>query len=185
MNDQTIIKLFCDRNEQAISQADQKYGRGCRKIALEILGNAEDAEETVNDMWLRVWNSVPPAKPENLFAFLSAAVRNCALNRLEAKNAGNRGGGETPLALEELAYCLPSGESVEEALDQKLLQAAVDRFLGGLSFDARTIIVERYTKLTPVSEIAERFGITESKVKVTLMRVRKKLKTYLKKEGWL
>ncbi len=185
VRDAEILKLFAERDEQAIKQADKQYGKGCRKIAREILRNEEYAEEAVNDMWLRVWNSVPPAHPENLFAFLSAAVRNCALNRLEAKNAGKRGGGEIPLALEELSYCLPSAESVEEALDQKLLQAAIDRFLGGLSFDARTVFVERYTKLTPVSEIAERFGITESKVKVTLMRVRKKLKTYLKKEGWL
>ena len=57
--------------------------------------------------------------------------------------------------------------------------------LDGLSSDARTIFVERYTRLTPVSEIAGKFGVSESKVKITLMRVRKKLKTYLKKEGWL
>lgn len=185
MNDSEILKLFAERNELAIKRADEQYGNGCRKIARDILRNAEDTEEAVNDMWLRVWNSIPPVKPDNLFAFLSATVRNCALNRLEAKNAGKRGGGEIPLALEELSYCLTTGESVEEILDQHMLQAAVNRFLRGLSFDARTIFVERYTKLTPVSEIASKFGITESKVKVTLMRVRKKLKTYLKKEGWL
>ena len=185
MSDQSIIKLFCDRNEQAISQADQKYGRGCRKIALDILGNAEDAEETVNDMWLRVWNAIPSVQPDNLFAFLSATVRNCALNRVQAGKSQKRGGGEMPCALDELAYCVASDDSVEQTLDHHLLQNAIERFLDSLSADARTIFVERYTNLTPVAEIADKFGISESKVKVSLMRTRKKLKTYLKKEGFV
>ena len=185
MQDDEIMQLFRNRDEAAIREADKQYGKGCRKIAREILGNAEDAEEAVNDMWLRIWNSIPPAEPDNLFAFLSASVRNCALNRLEAKRAGKRGGGEIPQALDELSYCIPSEESVEESIDSKLLTESVNRFLDGLKFDARTVFVERYTKLTPVAEIAEKFQLTESKVKVTLMRVRKKLKAYLKKEGWL
>ena len=185
MQDHEILQLFRDRDEAAIKEADKQYGKGCRRIAREVLGNAEDAEEAVNDMWLRVWNSIPPAEPENLFAFLSAAVRNCALNRLESKNAGKRGGGEVPQALEELSYCISAEESVEESIDSRMLQDSVNGFLDGLKFDARTIFVERYTKLTPVAEIAEKFQLTESKVKVTLMRVRKKLKAYLKKEGWL
>lgn len=185
MQDAQILQLFTDRDENAIKQADKQYGKGCRKIALEILGNPEDAEEAVNDMWLRVWNHIPPAHPENLFAFLSATVRNCALNRLETKNAGKRGSGEVPAVLDELSYCIPSGESVEEALDSRMLQESINRFLESLSFDARTVFVERYTKLTPIAEIAEKFCISESKVKVTLMRVRKKLKAYLQKEGWL
>ena len=185
MTDQAIMELFCQRDETAISKADQKYGRGCRKIALSILGNAEDAEETMNDMWLRVWNAIPPAQPENLFAFLSASVRNCALNRIEAGKAQKRGGGETPCALEELAFCVASGESVEEALDYHLLRAAIERFLDGLPADARTIFVERYTNLKPITEIAEEFCISESKVKVSLLRTRKKLKAFLKKEGFV
>ena len=185
MTDQAILQLFCDRDEQAISQADQKYGKGCRKIALSVLGNQEDAEEAVNDMWLKVWNAIPPALPENLFAFLSATVRNCALNRLEAAKSQKRGGGETPQALDELSYCVAGNDSVDEALDERLLKTAIEHFLDGLSYDARTIFVERYTNLTPVAEIAEKFCISESKVKVSLMRTRKKLKSYLKKEGFL
>lgn len=185
MTDQAIMELFCRRDEKAISKADQKYGRGCRKIAISILGNTEDAEETVNDMWLRVWNAIPPAQPDNLFAFLSATVRNCALNRIEAGQTQKRGGGETPCALEELAFCVASGESVEDALDYHLLQAAIEQFLDSLSADARTIFVERYTNLTPVAEIAEKFCISESKVKVSLMRTRKKLRVFLKKEGFV
>ena len=185
MNDTQILELFAARDERALSAAKQQYENGCFKIALQILRRREDAEEAVNDMWLKVWDSIPPAKPEKLFAYLSAAVRNCALDQLAARNAAKRGAGEYPAALEELSDCLASDENPEKQVDAKLLSDAIGTFLDGISADARTIFVERYTRLTPVNEIAEKFGISVSKVKISLMRTRNKLKTYLKKEGWL
>lgn len=185
MKDEAIIQLFVERNERAITAADRKYGRGCRKIAMDVLGDPRDAEETVNEMWLRVWNAIPAAKPENLFAFLSAAVRNCALNRVETNRTQRRGSGAKEQALEELSFCIAGSESVEGTVDYHLLLKAVEQFLDTLSSDARTIFVERYTNLRTSAEIAEEFRITESKVRVSLMRTRKKLKAYLKKEGFL
>ena len=185
VKDEAIIQLFFERNERAISAAERKYGRGCRKIAMDVLGNPQDAEETVNEMWLRVWNSIPPAKPENLFAFLSASVRNCALNRAESNSSQRRGGGAAALALEELSFCVAGSESVEGTVDYHMLLAAYERFLDSLSSDVRTIFVERYTNLRTSREIAAEFRITESKVRVTLMRTRKKLRAYLEKEGLL
>ena len=121
MKDEAIVQLFVERNEHAISAANAKYGRGCRKIAMDVLGNSQDAEETVNEMWLNIWNAIPPAKPENLFAFLSAAVRNCALNRVTANNSQRHGGGAVPLALEELSFCVAGSDSVEGTVDYHLL----------------------------------------------------------------
>lgn len=185
MDDRGILRLFAERDERAIAAADAQYGRGCFRIALQLLGSREDAEEAVNDMWLQVWNAIPPAQPNNLFAYLSAAVRNCALDRMASKNAAKRGHGEAPAALDELAECIPARENLEETLDARMLQTAIEQFLDGLSANARTVFVERYTRLTPVAEIAEKYGISESTVKVTLLRVRKKLKHKLQKEGWI
>ncbi len=185
MEDKAILELFRERDERAITQADQKYGKGCRKIVREILSDPQDAEETINEMWLRVWNAIPPAQPENLFAFLSAAARNCALNRAASMQSRKRGGGEQPKALDELSECIGSGESVEAAVDARMLTEAVERFLDALSAEKRMLFVERYTNLRPVAEIAAEFGLSESKVKVTLLRTRKKLKAYLEKEGFL
>ena len=185
MDDQTILKLFADRDERAIAAAQAQYGRGCYQIALRVLNSREDAEEAVNDMWLRVWNTFPSAQPDNLLAYLSAATRNCALDKLSLRKTAKRGGGERTAALDELAEIVPAKEDLEEVLNAKMLQSTIMQFLDGLSSDARTIFVERYTRLTPISEIAAKFSVSESKVKITLMRVRKKMKTYLKKEGWL
>ena len=185
MTDTQILDLFAARDERAIEAAKKQYENGCFKIALQILRRREDAEEAVNDMWLKVWDSIPPARPERLFAYLSSAVKNCSLDLLAVRNANKRGGGEYPAALDELSECIASADNPEQQVDAKLLRDAIGRFLDGISADARTIFVERYTRLTPISEIADKFGISTSKVKISLMRTRNKLKTYLKKEGWI
>lgn len=110
-----------------------------------------------------------------------STARNCALNKLAKRNTEKRGSGEYPAALEQLSECLPFGENPEQTVDARLLRDAVCVFLESLAAESRMIFVERYMRLSPVSEIAEKYGISISKVKVTLLRTRRKLKSYLKK----
>ena len=185
MEDSEIIMLFLHRDERAITEAKTKYEHRCYKIAFEVLRNHHDAEEAVNEMWLRVWNAIPPAQPDNLFAFLAAAVRNIAVNEVVSQNRPKRGGGEIPLALEELSYCVPSGRSVETEVDYTLLRDSIGRFLDAQPRLARMIFAERYTELLSVKEIAQMLHISENRVKVSLLRTRNRLQKHLNKEGFL
>ena len=106
MEDQKIIELYFDRNETAISETDKKYGSYCHTIAYRILQNLPDAEECVNDTWLRAWNAMPPQRPSVLRQFLAKITRNLSLDRWRGANAEKRGGGEAALALEELGECV-------------------------------------------------------------------------------
>lgn len=183
MDDKKIIALYWDRSENAISETAQKYGRYCHTVAYNILQNEEDTAECVNDAWLKAWNAIPPARPNNLRTFLGKIVRNLALNRWDAKNAEKRGGGVVPQVLEELRECVPAPDSTEQILDQILLKQVLDRFLASLKPDARKIFVRRYWYLSSVKEIAAEFGMSESKVTVTLCRTRQRLAQLLEKEG--
>lgn len=183
MEDSKIIALYWDRSEKAISETDQKYGRYCHYIANSILQNEEDAAECVNDTWLRAWNAIPPNRPENLRGFLGKITRNLALNRYEQRSAEKRGAGVLPQVLEELQGCIPSTDPREQVMDKIILEALLNRFLGGLKPDARRIFVRRYWYLSSVKEIAAEYGMTESKVTVTLCRTRQKLARLLEKEG--
>ena len=69
MDDSKIIDLYWARSQQAIAESEQKYGPYCRAIACNILPRREDAEECVNDTWLRAWNAMPPQRPAVLQAF--------------------------------------------------------------------------------------------------------------------
>lgn len=185
MEDTELIALFFARDERAVSAAEEKYGGLCRSTALHILGNAQDAEECVNDALLKVWNAIPPANPEYFAAYLLTAVRRVSLDRYEHIRADKRGGSAVPEALDELADCLASQDDVAAQCESRALGAAVSRFLSGLPARQRDVFIARYFRLCPVREIAEEYGISAANVKITLMRTRNALKAYLRKEEYL
>ena len=65
MSDEEIIALYFARDEQALAQTDAKYGPYCFSLANAILPSREDAEEALNDTYLKAWQSMPPKKPSH------------------------------------------------------------------------------------------------------------------------
>lgn len=183
MQDEAIIRLYWERSQEAVTQTDLKYGKYCHTIAWNILYNREDSEECVNDTWLKAWESIPPHKPQILKAFLGKITRNLALNRYEKAHAQKRGDGQTAVCLEELAECIPHTWHADQVEDSMVLTKCLNRFLGTLKPEERKLFVRRYWYMSPVKEIAQDYGLGESKVKMSLLRTREKLKTALEKEG--
>lgn len=183
MQDDEIIELYFSRSEQAISETSSKYGGYCSSIANNILHDLSDSEEVVNDSYLRVWNTVPPKRPQSLKAYLGRIVRNLALNVLEKHSAQKRGKGSVQAALEELAEVIPSEECVEKYMREKALTELFDHFLGELDETARKIFVRRYWYMSSVKDIARYYRLSEGAVKMRLKRTRDKLKDYLEQEN--
>lgn len=181
MDDKRIVELYFERSEDAIKETAKKYGRYCRYIAMRVLGNEQDTEEVENDTYLKLWQSIPPKKPDPLKPYVGRVARNIALNRYDGKNAQKRC--EHTVALEELSECLPD-ESGENELGESLaLRAALNSFLGSLEAKTRIVFMQRYFYNCSVAEIAEVHGMKESAVTMLLFRTRKKLKEHLCKEG--
>ena len=185
MNDIEIIQLLESREEWAVAELEASYGAYCKSIALRMTGNQEDAAEILNDLWLRVWESVPPRKPQSLQHYLAKLTRNIALDRLRREQAEKRGGGELPLVLEELEACIPDRATPESTLSATELGEAVERFLDTQSARARDVFLRRYYFAESVSEIAARYQMRESNVRLILSRTRARLKHYLKQGGYL
>lgn len=181
MTDNEIIKLYFDRSERAIEETNRAYGRYCRYISFEILRDNEDCEEIVNDTYLKTWESIPPKNPPSLKNFLGKIVRTLSINRLEYNNAQKRGGGQLDAVLEELQGCIPSHDEKDE--DGELIRGVINDFLRSLPEEKRKIFVRRYWYMSPISEIADDFDMSEGKVKMILMRERKNLRKLLEKEG--
>lgn len=137
----------------------------------------------MNDAYLGAWNTIPPARPEPLGAYLCKIVRNLALNRYHAGCALKRGGGNCAVALEELEECLASGSSVEDSLAGQELVRLIEGFLDGLSVEDRVIFLGRYWFAACYRDIAARTGMSEKAVSVRLVRLRKRLRRYLKERG--
>lgn len=184
MDDQSIVRLYWERDENAIPATADKYGAYCRTIAKNILGNDEDVEECVNDTYLRVWNSIPPHRPGILSAYIGKITRSLALNRCNYNNAAKRGGGQTVSVLDEVADIVSDNECVEQQIERKELVLAIDCFLERLPLKKKSIFIYRYWYFYSISDIAERFGLSENNVSVTLNRIRQKLRKYLLERGF-
>ena len=184
MEDNKIIELFWNRDETAIEQTATVYGRYCRRIARNILGIEEDVEECLNDTWLGAWNSIPPARPDCLSAYLGRITRNLAISRYRAGHALKRTGDRLSESLDELGdFASPSVDNVEEAVDRKALEAAINKYLDTVTQKQRRLFVRRYFYMDSVSDIAKMYGLGQSDVKVTLLRMRRSLKKVLEEEG--
>lgn len=183
MDDEKIIQLYFDRDEQAIPATAEKYGSYCTSIAKNILGNLEDAEECVNDTYLKAWDAIPPHSPKMLSAFLGKIVRNLAFNRYKHNTADKRGGGELPAVLDELSGCISGKDDVAKAYEYKELTVAINAFLRSLPAQNRNVFICRYWYTDSISDIAARYGMSYAAVSMMLNRLRIKLHNYLTEWG--
>lgn len=174
MDDQEIIARFFARDEEGLTAARARYEPYCAAVARSLLNDPRDQEECLSDTWLRAWNAIPPQRPRSLGAFLAKITRNLAINRLRDGNAQRRGGGQVPLALEELRECVSPEGSPEGELD---------RFLDGLPPLQREVFLRRYWYLDSIEDIARRTGWSKSRVTTTLHRLRVRLRAHLIQEG--
>ena len=176
--DTAIIDLYFARDERAIRETDGKYGKLCMSVSMNILHSPPDAEECVSDGYLKTWNSIPPARPESLCAFVCRIVRNLSLNRLRDLRAAKRNR-ELTRSLEELEACI---SLPDEAGGE--LTALLEAFLKGLDPIDRALFMGRYWFSHPVADLAARLGLTPNAASLRLYKTRERLRVYLTERGY-
>lgn len=183
MEDKQIVAWYWQREERAITASEEKYGPVCRSVSYNILQSRPDAEECVNDTWLRAWNAMPPQRPGILSAFFGKLTRNLSLDRWRYNRAAKRGGPQVETALEELGECLPAPGRPEDRLEERETADLISRFLREQPQLDRVLFLRRYWYLDSVAALAERFSMNENTVKSRLHRTRLRLKEVLLREG--
>ncbi len=178
MNDREIVALFFARDEGAIRACEVTYGRYCLGISMGILASEADAEECVNDTWLRAWQSIPPQNPPSLRAYLGRIVRNLSITRYRERHRKKRNA-DLEVSLSELEDCIPMRE--EQAGE---LLPLLEQFLRGCDAPDRRLFVGRYWYNYTIRTLAEANHLSENAVRLRLMRVRERLKEFLEKEGY-
>jgi len=181
VENEKIIELLFARAEEALAALAAKYGALCYGIAWRVLESRQDAEECVNDTWLHTWNTIPPARPESLRAYVCRIARNLALDRLRFVRRRKRST-QMEVLMSELEECVPARDNVELEADDTAAQA-VTSFLRTLDAQTRVLFVRRYFYMETVESLAERYGLNASSVSTRLTRVRGRLRAYLEREG--
>lgn len=181
MEDEKIIDLFWARDQRAINETNVKYGKRLQKLAERILQRLQDAEECVSDTYFRTWNTIPPTRPQHLYAYLAKICRLVSYEKLDWLNAQKRSAEVVSLSA-ELELCIPAGME-DHQIESQEIGRLLDVFLGTLKKEQRVMFVRRYWYGYSISEIAQTFGIGESKAKTSLFRTRNKLRDFLEREG--
>lgn len=181
MDDSKIIELFFARNEDAIKHTDDTYGRRLFHLADNVVHNDQDAEESVNDTYMKAWDTIPPQRPEHFFAYIAKICRNFALKRIDWQKAKKRNA-EVVTLTQEMENCIPDTYRDMET-DARELGRILDAFLRTLTPENQMVFLRRYWYVDTIAEIAVRYGISESAVQMRLNRTRSKLAIYLAKEG--
>ena len=181
MEDTEIIDLYWQRDQRAIDETHGKYGGFLAGIAWNILRSHSDAEECVNDTYLRTWNAIPPQRPHSLLAFVCVLVRRYSIMRYRANIAVKRNS-SYDVAFDEIKECFAAPVNVEGTVEVKLLTRTIEEFLDTLTQENRVIFLRRYWFSDSYEQIAERTGLTVKNISVRLTRTRKQLREYLREK---
>ena len=175
LTDSEIVALYLARDESAVEHTAKNYGAYCLSVAMNILHDRPDAEECVNDTYLRAWRSIPPEKPTVLRLFLGKITRNLAIDKYRA---GKYRGRDFTVALEEIAEFLPAPEEDGD------LPALLAEFLSSLQAEERNLFILRYYHGHPVARLAKAFDMKPNNLSARLYRTREKLRSYLTERGY-
>ncbi len=182
--DKDIVKMFLERNENAIAESKNKYGGRIRRISYNITEDRSAAEEVENDTYFTAWESIPPNEPYTYFyAFLARIARHLSLTLCRNRNRLKRNAHIVELSM-EMEQCIPSDGDIADKLEGDILAEKISGFLMTKSEEKRGIFMRRYWFLDSVKSISRRFGLKESNVKTILFRMRNELKDYLEREGY-
>ena len=162
-----------------------QYQKHLKSTEITAIPSLMASSESVNDTYLDAWNSIPPHRPSILSTFLGKITRRISIDKWRGRTAKKRGGGEIVLVLDELSDCIPSNQNVEHEVEAAELVQLIDSFVMSLSPMERRVFICRYWYFDPISEIAQRFGFSQSKVKMMLHRQRKNLLNRLEREEFL
>lgn len=181
MDDKEIVEMYLARSELAVTATSEKYGNYLGRIARNILEHEEDAEECVNDAYLKAWRSIPPNHPHNFAAYLGRITRNIALDLLRKSGRLKRGGSTVDAVLEEIKDLATEDAGPESELDSQYTMRLINEYLSRQPKEKRIIFVRRYWYMDPLRDIALAQGVTEGKIKSVLHRMRTELKKFLEK----
>lgn len=184
MSDERIVELYWQRDEQAIKETDIKYRKFLLSVAYNIVNDASDSEECLNDTYIGAWNSIPPARPTLLQAFLATIVRRTAIDRYKARKRQKRIVSELTVSLSEVEDFIADDYDIYSEADANELGRTISDFVRSLSDRRMYIFMSRYYFARPIKEIAKLLECSESTVNKEIAAIKCDLKEKLEKEGY-
>ena len=169
-----VEELRCDEAERRDERFEEMVGRQSRfmfQVAFGLLRNRQDAEDAVQEAFLKLYRGEAWLRMENEKGFLARTVWRVALDHLP--RAAER---TLDLSEMELAASGGAGVSPEQSAVDKDERAVLRRLIDGLPEELRQPLVLSSVEEMTSREVAEAMGIPEGTVRTRVMRARVELK---------
>jgi len=160
LTDVDLLQKITARDPEALACLFDRYRRMVHALALRILRNRDEAEETLLDVFHQAWRQASWYDPGrgSVGAWLVTICKSRCFDRLRAQ--GRRATAETALQREALGSGAGgiASESPEESAEAALKRRRIMGALGALSESQRRAIELAYYGGLSHSEIAARLG---------------------------
>ena len=158
----------CRRGDAgAFDELVRQTHRAIYTVVLRITGNAEDAADVTQEVYVRVWRSLRGFRGDaNLATWMHRVATNAALSHLR-----RRGRMEEPVEEQAMVERIATVDQEDARIDAREIEAALSR----LTDAYRVPVVLKDLMGLSCEEIARELGMTEGAVKVRLFRARRKL----------
>ena len=167
-------------DQDAFARLVEAYKQPVYNLAHRMLGNAAEAEDAAQEVFLRAYLKLATYDRERRFStWLLSIASNYCIDVLRRRRA-------TMVTLEDAEYALPSSEpGPEQSAVEGEQRASIARAIDALPPAYRLPAVLRYYYDLPYEEIERITGLTEATVKTRLHRARRMIKDFLEKQGAL
>ena len=180
MEDSKIVELIYEREEFGLEELKKKYHNLLLGLSMSILKNKFDSEECVSDTYIKVWDHIPPYKPQYLKSFISKITRQISIDKYRANNHIR----ENENTIEDFECFVSAPHLTDEEFQETELVESINNFLKNIEPVTQVLFIRRYFMGESVTELSKKFKMNENIISVRLNRTRKKLKKYLEKEGY-
>lgn len=179
LDDEALLRLIVRAQDSALSELYDRYGRLVYSLAFNVTGEANDAEEVVQDVFLRVWNKADTYRAEQgkVATWLTGIARNRAidvLRRRRSRPEGNR----AEWATEELAS-LPNGTHIEREIETLQRQQRVRGALALLPAEQRVALhyafLLGYSHSETAAALNEPLGTVKTRIRLAMQKLRQLL----------
>lgn len=167
-------------DEQAFEELIERHQNAIVGTVAKMLGNASDAEDIAQQVFIRLWKSAPRYKPRAKFTtFLFTIMRNLVFNESRRRSRKREYSMEEREADFHLQTPDPHTAAPDDDILQRELQQAVDRAIAMLPQKQRLAVILRRYENMPYEEISHILKLSVSAVKSQLFRARHSLRESL------